>query len=185
MRNVKRKNFASLLLALCLTAALTACGGAAETQAPSVPPTDAGAALTAYTAEGVGSFTLPEGFSMETGSVAEPLPMTYVTFEKDGWTVYAGRFGSDAYEAAGVPLPADVEDYSTRSGVQEDIPEGTTFAYDDQGNYAAQFTDEDGNSSYYVLLQGTDAFGSLIITAPADVFDAATAALWASGTQLD
>ena len=182
---MKTRIFA-VLLALCLTVSLAACGGGtAETQAPSAPPTDAGEVLTEYVAEGVGTFQLPEGFSMETGSVTDPLPMTYVTFEKDGWTVYAGRFGADAYEAAGVSLPADVEDYSTRSGVQNDIPEGTTFSYDDQGNYAAQFTDEDGNSCYYVLLQGTDSFGSLIITAPADSFDAATAALWAGGTQLD
>ena len=182
---MKRANIIALLLALCLTASLAACGGAAETQAPSAPPADAGEALTAYTAEGVGSFQLPEGFSMETGSIAEPLPMTYVNLEKDGWTVYAGRFGADAYEAAGVPLPADVEEYSTRSGVQDDVPEGTAFAYDDQGNYAAQFTTEDGSTCYYVLLQGADSFGTLIITAPADVFDAATAALWASGAQLD
>lgn len=58
----------------------------------------------------------PEGFTQEAGEIAEPLPTTYATFEKDGYYIQANRFGTDAYEMAGVPLPADLEDYSTRSG---------------------------------------------------------------------
>ena len=89
-----------------------------------------------------------------------------------------------AYEAAGVPLPADLEEYSTRSGVTNSVPEGTQFTYDDQGNYFAQFTQEDGQICYYVLLKGTDAYGRVSLTAPEEVFDAETAALWLSGSQL-
>ena len=48
--------------------------------------------------------------------------------------------GKDAYEISGVALPADVEEYATRSGVQNSVPEGTVFDYDEYGNYAAQFT---------------------------------------------
>ena len=97
---------------------------------------------------------------------------------------YIRRMGLDAYEAAGVPLPADLEEYSTRSGVVNSVPDGTQFAYDDQGNYCAQFTQEDGQICYYVLLKGTDAYGCIFLTAPEESFDAAQAALWLSGSQL-
>ncbi len=141
--------------------------------------------LVDYTVEGVGTFRLPEGFEMETGSTTEPLPTNYVVFEKDGVTISCSRFGKNAYEAAGVPLPADVEEYSTRSGVQNAVPAGTEFAYDSYGSYAAQFTDEDGISWYYVLLKGTDAYASCYLYAPADAFDADSAALWISGTVIE
>ena len=127
----------------------------------------------------------PEGFTQEAGEIAEPLPTTYATFEKDGYYIQANRFGTDAYEMAGVPLPADLEDYSTRSGVQDSVPEGTVFDYDDYGNYAAQFIQEDGQLCYYVLLQGEESFGSIYLTAPKDQFDADTVAQWLSGSVLE
>lgn len=169
-----------LLLSLCL--ALAACG-AEESPVSDAPAADDG--LVDYTVEGVGTFRLPEGFEMETGSTTDPLPTNYVVFEKDGVTISCSRFGKDAYEAAGVPLPADVEEYSTRSGVQNAVPAGTEFAYDSYGSYAAQFTDEDGISWYYVLLKGTDAYASCYLYAPADAFDADSAALWISGTVIE
>ena len=121
----------------------------------------------------------------EAGEIAEPLPTTYATFEKDGYYIQANRFGTDAYEMAGVPLPTDLEDYSTRSGVQDSVPEGTVFDYDDYGNYAAQFIQEDGQLCYYVLLQGEESFGSIYLTAPKDQFDADTVAQWLSGSVLE
>lgn len=177
---MKLKKLAAFVLLLSLCLALAACG--AEESTVSDAPDNG---LVDYTAEGVGVFRLPDGFEMETGSASEPLPMNYVTFEKDGIIIYCGRFGKDAYEAAGVALPADVEEYSTRSGVQEAVPEGSEFAYDSYGNYATQFTDEDGNSWYYVLLQGADSFASCYVCAPTDVFDADSAALWISGTVIE
>lgn len=48
-----------------------------------------------------------------------------------------------------------------------------------------QFTDEDGISWYYVLLKGTDAYASCYLYAPADAFDADSAALWISGTVIE
>ena len=141
--------------------------------------------LVEYAVEGLGTFQLPEGFTQEAGAITEPLPMQYATFEKDGYYIQANRMGKDAYEVSGVALPADVEEYSTRSGVQNSVPEGTVFDYDQYGNYAAQFTQEDGQLCYYVLLQGEESFGSVFLTAPEDQFDLDTVALWLSGSQLE
>ena len=190
---MNRKKWIALCLAGCLLLALSACGnpGTAEEDPggteESVQPQESSQqeALVEYNVEGLGTFQLPEGFSMDSGEIAEPLPTCYATFEKDGYYIQANRFGTDAYEMAGVPLPADLEDYSTRSGVQDSVPEGTEFAYDDYGSYAAQFTQEDGQLCYYVLLQGEESFGSIYLTAPADLFDAETAALWLSGSKLE
>lgn len=172
-----------LMLALCLLLSLCGCSGSSEDSAPQAAE-DGGDALVEYAAEGVGVFYLPEGFSQNVQELTEPLPSTLVEFEKDGWYITAHRFGADAYEAAGAALPASLEEYSTRSGVQDGVPEGSTFDYDSQGNYFTQFS-QDGSTTYYVLLQGEEAFGSIILTAPEDVFDSATVALWASGSKLD
>lgn len=200
---MKRNHVLALCLVGCLLLALSACGGGsaetketAETETTetsqdtgvSIQEDDAAGeeeALVEYTAEGLGTFQLPEGFTMDSGEITEPLPCRYATFEKDGYYIQANRFGTDAYEMAGVPLPADLEDYSTRSGVQNSVPEGTVFGYDEYGNYAAQFTQEDGQICYFVLLQGEESFGNIFLTAPEDQFDADTAALWLSGSRLE
>ena len=200
---MKRSHILALCLVGCLLLALTACGGeSAETEqktetnttetsentGTSVQEDDAAGeeeTLVAYTVEGLGTFQLPEGFTMDSGEITEPLPNRYATFQKDGYYIQANRFGTDAYEMAGVALPADLEDYSTRSGVQNSVPEGTVFDYDEYGNYAAQFTQEDGQLCYYVLLQGEESFGSIFLTAPEDQFDLKTVALWLSGSQLE
>ena len=200
---MKKKLFALVAMLLTLCMALTACGGeSAETEqktetnttetsentGTSVQEDDAAGeeeTLVAYTVEGLGTFQLPEGFTMDSGEITEPLPNRYATFQKDSYYIQANRFGTDAYEMAGVALPADLEDYSTRSGVQNSVPEGTVFDYDEYGNYAAQFTQEDGQLCYYVLLQGEESFGSIFLTAPEDQFDKETVALWLSGSQLE
>ena len=200
---MKRSHILALCLVGCLLLALTACGGeSAETEqktetnttetsentGTSVQEDDAAGeeeTLVAYTVEGLGTFQLPEGFTMDSGEITEPLPNRYATFQKDSYYIQANRFGTDAYEMAGVALPADLEDYSTRSGVQNSVPEGTVFDYDEYGNYAAQFTQEDGQICYYVLLQGEESFGSIFLTAPEDQFDLETVALWLSGSQLE
>lgn len=175
-----------LLLALCLLFALAGCSGS-STQAEEAAAEEAESedALVEYAVEGVGLFRLPQGFSQNARELTQPLPSTMVEFEKDGWYIMANRFGTDAYEAAGVALPADLEEYSTRSGVQDGVPEGSVFDYDSQGNYVTEFANEDGTITYYVLLQGPESFGSILLTAPEDVFDSDTAALWASGSKLD
>ena len=85
----------------------------------------------------------PRASPRRRGEIAEPLPTTYATFEKDGYYIQANRFGTDAYEMAGVPLPTDLEDYSTRSGVQDSVPEGTVFDYDDYGDVDISAGDAD------------------------------------------
>ena len=200
---MKKSHILALCLVGCLLLALTACGGeSAETEqktetnttetsentGTSVQEDDAAGeeeTLVAYTVEGLGTFQLPEGFTMDSGEITEPLPNRYATFQKDSYYIQANRFGTDAYEMAGVALPADLEDYSTRSGVQNSVPEGTVFDYDEYGNYAAQFTQEDGQLCYYVLLQGEESFGSIFLTAPEDQFDKETVALWLSGSRLE
>ena len=86
--------------------------------------------------------------------------------------------------AAWVSLPESLEEFSTRSGVKDSVPEGTQFGEDQLGNYCAQFT-QDGSDCYYVLLQGEESYGSLVISAPEGELDAQAAALWASGSILD
>ena len=144
---MKMKREVSVLLSLCLLLVLTACGSGQTAQSSagsSAQSTSSSAqseaALVEYAMEGLGTFLLPEGFTMESGEITEPLPVRYATFTKDDCYIEANRMGIDAYEAAGASLPADLEEYSTRSGVQNSVPEGTQFAYDDQGNYFAQFT---------------------------------------------
>ena len=210
---MRRNRLLALCLAGCLTLALAACGSQttpgtssvgdgsgsssnSSSESSSTGDTTSSAqgsassqeeqeTLVEYTVEGLGTFQLPEGFAMESDSIAEPLPMQYATFEKDGYYIQANRMGKDAYEVSGVALPADLEEYSTRSGVQNSVPEGTVFDYDEYGNYAAQFTQEDGQICYYVLLQGEESFGSIFLTAPENQFDLETVALWLSGSQLE
>ena len=201
---MKRSHVLALCLVGCLLLTLTACGGesvgteqkaesdtteTSQDTGASIQEDDAATGeeetLVEYTVEGLGTFQLPEGFTMDSGEITEPLPNRYATFQKDGYYIQANRFGTDAYEMAGVALPADLEDYSTRSGVQNSVPAGTVFDYDEYGNYAAQFTQEDGQLCYYVLLQGEESFGSIFLTAPEGQFDTDTAAQWLSGSQLE
>ncbi len=118
-----------------------------------------------YDAEDVGTFYLPEAWEMQTGAVEEPLPQTYADFTSGDITIHSVRFGADAYEAAGVPLPADVEEYSTRDGVRRGLPEDAEFTYDDFGNFYVEFT-QDGTVTYHVLKQGEESMGDVILTYP-------------------
>lgn len=205
---MRRNKWIALCLAGCLVLSLSACGsqstsgtsssaggsgsnagsdassGTVSSSQSTTSSQEEQATLVEYAVEGLGTFQLPEGFTVESGEITEPLPNRYAIFQKDSYYIQANRFGADAYEMAGASLPADLEEYSTRSGVQNSVPEGTVFDYDQYGNYAAQFTQEDGQLCYYVLLQGEESFGSIFLTAPQEVFDAETAALWLSGSQL-
>ena len=98
---MKRSHILTLCLVGCLLLALTACGGeSAETEqkaetnttetsentGTSVQEDDAAGeeeTLVAYTVEGLGTFQLPEGFTMDSGEITEPLPNRYATFQKD------------------------------------------------------------------------------------------------------
>ena len=155
---MKCKGVVSVLLVLCLLAGL---GGAAL--AGGEPESEE--ELTEYAVAGVGTFYLPAGWTMDAGAVDQPLPMTYAEFYSGEITIHGSCFGADAYEAAGVPLPADVEEYSQRDGVRRSLPEDAAFDYDEYGNYYTEYT-QDGTVTYHVLKQGEDCMGDVVLTYP-------------------
>lgn len=193
---LKKVRIVASLTALCLgMAVLAGCGQKEEAQNSSETPettndetadlsaeaADQASEFETYTVEGVGTFYLPEGFSIESGKYEEPLPTNYAVLTKDSVVITANRFGTDAYEAAGVSLPADLEEYSQRDGVKKGVPEGTEFTWDSYGNLCTEYTG-DGDVVYYVLKKGTDSYGFIAIVYPeGEETDAVTdAAKWAS-----
>lgn len=199
-----KKRTILLSLLLCLAAGLlSGCGGSGDAETASDPASDAGPAvrtsaadpaetalptpeaLQEYAAEGVGTFWLPEGFDLVCQQTQDPLPMHSATFTRGDVTVYASRFGTDAYEAAGVPMPADLTDFSTRDGVRKDIPEDAQFATDDLGNMYVDWIDSDGLTVYYVLKSGDQSYGSVIGYCPEDDPAVSQIPLWISKAVLD
>lgn len=193
---LKKVRIVASLTALCLgMAVLAGCGQKEEAENSSETPettndetadlsaeaADQASEFETYTVEGVGTFYLPEGFSIESGKYEEPLPMNYAVLTKDSVVITANRFGTDAYEAAGVSLPADLEEYSQRDGVKKGVPEGTEFTWDSYGNLCTEYTG-DGDVVYYALKKGTDSYGFIAIVYPeGEETDAVTdAAKWAS-----
>lgn len=176
---LRKSKWMAFVLTICLTAALFAgCGKNSEGNGASDAGESAGQELQEYEAEGVGVFYLPEGFTVESGVSEEGLPMNFAVLTKDSITISASRFGADAYEAAGVPLPADLEEYSQRDGVKQGLPEGAEFEEDDYGNLYVEYV-QDGNVYYNVLKQGTESFGAFLLICP-EGEKPEDAALWAS-----
>ncbi len=177
--------------------ALTACGGREQTPADAAQTSenesgDAGNADTAaelieVTVEEVGTFYLPEGFALEESGISEEgLPRGYASFVKDGMYVDGGRFGKDAYDAAGLPLPESLEEYSQRDGVKNGLPEGTEFKTDSYGNLYAEYT-VDGRYCYQVLKMGEESCGAVTFTCDENEIEEAKKldfALWLSKMQL-
>lgn len=170
------------LLALCIgTALFTGCSKdnvAAESSATTKDD------LTEYSVDGVGTFYLPEGFQVESGVTEEGLPMHYAEMTKDSLYVRASRFGTDAYEAAGVPLPEDLDDYSTRDGVRQNLPEDAEFTRDKYDNLYVKYT-QDGSINYQYLKKGTESYGAFMVICPEGEEDDETFALWASKVTLE
>lgn len=176
---LRKSKWMSLILTICLGMVIfTGCAGKAEEKDSSRTDESAGQELQEYEVEGIGTFYLPEGFTVESGIDEEGLPMHWAVLSKDSVRVSAGRFGTDAYEAAGVSLPANLEEYSQRDGVKQGLPEGAEFAKDDYGNLYVEYV-QDGNVYYNVLKQGTESFGSFMVICPEGEPEA-DAALWAS-----
>ncbi len=153
---MKYRNILAMLLALCLLAGL---GGTALADAPEDE------ALQEYAVAGVGTISLPKGWTVDAGAVEQPLPMSYADLYSGEIAIHLSCFGADAYEAAGVLLPADVEEYSQRDGVRRSVPEDAVFDYDEDGNYYTEFT-QDGTVTYHVLKQGEQCMGDVILTYP-------------------
>lgn len=185
----------SILITLVLT--LTACGEKEEAPADTAQgsvneSSDAGNKGTAeelkeVTVEEVGTFYLPEGFTLEESGISEEgLPMGYASFVKDGMYVDGSRFGKDAYDAAGLSLPKSLEEYSQRDGVKNGLPEGTEFKTDSYGNLYAEYT-VDGRYCYQVLKMGEESCGAVTFTCDENEKEAAKEldfALWLSKMQL-
>lgn len=164
-------------LIFCLgTGILAGCGSGTSSSGS----TEEGSAenLKEYTATSVGTFYMPDGFSLETGKEEEPLPMTWATLTKDSVTVSASRFGKEAYEMAGLELPADLKEYSQRAGVRQNLPENAEFAEDNYGNFYVQYT-QDGTFYYQVLKKGNESYGAIIYECP-EGEEAGDYALWLS-----
>lgn len=177
-RKTWKHKLTALGMAVCLGAiAFTGCGSKAESS-ESTEDTGTSEALVKYTVEDVGTFYLPEGFETDSGSESEPLPMTWAQLTSGSILVSASRFGTDAYEAAGVELPSDLKDYSQRAGVRQNLPEDVEFAEDSYGNLFVQYT-EDGNTIYMVLKQGAESYGTIHIICP-EGEEQDDFALWAS-----
>ena len=104
-------------------------------------------------------------------AAVEPLPRLSVEWFIDDKSLYAKNLGLDAYEAAGVSMPADLEEYSQRPGVRQVLLEGEEFAYDEAGNLlVTRHYTEDGVEyiRYYCLKQAENCFGSVVLDIPAD-----------------
>ena len=189
-----KKTLISIALALCLILALAACGaegGTPESAAPetgtpeSSAPETAGTELTAYEIEGVGTVYLPEGGEVYFDEQAElPVPTTQCGVNFGDATLHVAVMGPEAYEAAGVPLPESAEEFSTRSGPQADVPEGSVFAYDDFGNYFVQFT-RDGKDVYYTVRVSETTSYAITLFVPEGTMGDYSPGEWISMVELD
>lgn len=175
---MKTKKLLTLALVFCLgIAGLTGCKKKEETGAAD------GEELKKYEVEEVGTFYLPDGFEVESGIDDTMLPMGYAILTKDNMTVSGSRFGMDAYEQAGVPIPADLDEYSQRDGVQSGIPDGTEFAKDTYGNLYVEYV-EDGTKYYQVLKKGAESYGAVVFICPEGEDEGVDYALWLSKMEL-
>ena len=194
-----KKTLISIAPALCLILALAACGaegGTPESAAPeagtpetgtpeSSAPETAGTELAAYEIEGVGTVYLPEGGEVYFDEQVElPVPTTQCGVNFGDATLHVAVMGPEAYEAAGVPLPESAEEFSTRSGPQADVPEGSVFAYDDFGNYFVQFT-RDGTDVYYTVRVGEDTSYAITLFVPEGTMGDYSPGEWISMVELD
>lgn len=193
------KRFLALLFALAMVFALAACGEApadgtpapteappADTEAPPAgtePPEEDGE-LTAYEIEGVGTVYLPAGGEVYIDEQTEPFPNIQCGVNFGGATLHLGVMGPEAYEAAGVPLPESAEEFSTRSGPQADVPEGSVFAYDDFGNYFVQFT-RDGKDVYYTVRVSETTSYAITLFVPEGTMGEYSPGEWISMVELD
>lgn len=187
--------------ALTLAFMLTACGGEKEetpadaTQVATNGSEDVAgednadaAVLKEVTVEEVGTFYLPEGFSLEESGISEEgLPRGYASFVMDGMYVDGGRFGKEAYDMAGLTIPETLEEYSQRDGVKSGLPEGTEFQTDSYGNLYAEYT-VDGRYCYQVLKMGEESCGAVTFTCDESEKEEAKKldfALWLSKMELN
>jgi hypothetical protein len=83
----------------------------------------------------------------------------------------ANYFGADFFESAGVTMPASIEEFSQRPGVQSMLQEGEAWTYDVAGNLSLIREVERNGESWllcFALKQGIDAMGTVILFVPAN-----------------
>lgn len=141
--------------------------------------------LQEYTVEEVGVFYLPEGFKVNSGKEEEPLPTTWAEFTKGDMTIRANRFGTDAYESAGVPLPKDLEEYSQRDGVRRELPEDVEFSENEYEDLFVTYTNDDDLIVYNVLKKGTESYGAITAYYPEGTEGVEDIAFWISQCTLE
>ena len=174
------KKLASLALALCMIFALAACGGESGTEATEDPR----AGLTAYELEDAATVYLPEGGETYYEEQTDPLPTTQCGVNFGDATLHVAVMGPEAYEAAGVPLPETVEEFSQRSGPQADVGEGQVFDYDDYGNYCTQFV-RDGRDVYYAVRVRDNGTVALAFSCPEGTIENYNPGLWISLVEIN
>lgn len=162
-------------------AAVTSFGAAAQETEIQTETVEIPADLSEYDVDGVGVFYLPEGFEVESGESEEGLPSTYAVLTSEEIEISASRFGPDAYEAAGIEMPADLEEYSQREGTRKSLPEGEDFERDEFGNLGVVITYEEepeadaGNgrtmTMYQVLKKGTESYGAVSLICPEELYE--------------
>ncbi|MCC8162099.1 MAG: hypothetical protein LIO86_02760 [Lachnospiraceae bacterium] len=137
--------------------------------------------LTEYAAAGVGTLYLPEGFEVDEEAEPGMENMTITAYYKGDIYIVLLRMDESVYSAAGVEMPTDLADLSSRAGIRQPLPDGTDFEEDSYGNLSAQYVyEEDGRQVYYTLLESEEAYGCLYIYYPEEELSAEEAALWAS-----
>ncbi len=98
------------------------------------------------------------------------LPMTRAGLNAGSVEYWVNSFGPEAYEAAGVTMPADIEEFSQRPGCQAMLEDGKDWTYDREGNLYVEYTRHDDNgkpfTEYNVLKQGQNCFGVISILYP-------------------
>ncbi len=139
--------------------------------------------LTDYLVDGIGVFSLPEGFEVTTGT-QEELSIPYVSFTREGILIQVNRFGPEVFEAANTPMPDTVEEYSQYSGAQADLPEGSSYEEDPYGNWSATWS-EAGSVHILILMKGANSFASAYVTYPEGVEGLDDIPLWLSLSALD
>ena len=126
-------------------------------------------------AEGVATLCLPEEWAYTlSAAVGDRNPQGVLCEHAeldgpDGIRLETVRFAREDYEEAGLVIPASLEEHSQRPGNQSMLREGEEFSYDEWGNLGFALDTEDGGKLYYVLKQGSDAFGLVVLTLPAGV----------------
>ena len=150
----------------------------AEPEAPEAPETPDVAIIEAgLDGVVVGTLCLPVDwqYTMEVQLKPEymsvPIDEVSVYEEEKGIEFFLRRLGPDTYEAVGIPMPADIDEYALRSGPQSFLAEGEEYTRDELGNLCVVHEiEQDGELCVecVCLKQAENAMGFVLIYYPLD-----------------